>query len=614
MEASDIPARLLLDCLVRITGERMTGSGFLAAPGLVVTCAHVVGRRRTVAVRHGTSEWVGEVRYASAPPGRNELWPYPDLAIVEIPAGAGPRACAWLDQRLPAMRSHLQVVGFSDVYQPELRQTSASPTFDGLHDLGGPMLMLGDREIPAGMSGGPVLNLATGGVCGVAKASRLKGAAMGGLAVPIWALRETDPAMYRRLIRAHDRFFAEEREWSAASDKLAPAKSHRLHQDEERQLRGILAGLPVPPDHQDRFVRAVGRECFAPQRRLVDSADVITELAVQLPPPRGELPYVLRYAADLARDLTGRDAQAIRDWVLLTAGRLRLGKEATARLADGAEFDGPSSLMVRIRPVGSDHARFEVRIWRYFDASAVIPVPLESTPLGMTEAIQLVRDELPRQLAAMAPDCGDITVELFLPPEQLEEDFESRPLWPEQPWSALGRKHAVLVRDQSRLDNDRIAPEWQKRWAAGAGRDLGADADQVACTDRRGHEAVEGWLAEDYRRCVLVFASSPFGSGNRPAVEVGLHSGVPVMMWRRGHCPDCPDDGCPGESFVRRLREALSGVGLAELPERVRRLRAQAAGTTSADHCGADLVLLYDDPSRRPPRDRLVRPEENNDD
>ncbi|MEV6303472.1 trypsin-like peptidase domain-containing protein [Actinoplanes sp. NPDC051861] len=611
MEPSDVAARLLRDSLVKIRGEVLTGSGFFAAPGLVVTCAHVVGNRRSVLVRHDESEWEGEVLYSSAPARDGELWPYPDLAVVEVPAATDVRACAYLDQRMPSLRSFLHIAGFSGVYQANLDQTSAAPTFDGFHGRADrQMLLLGGREIPPGMSGGPVLNLRTGGVCGFAKANRQRDADMGGLAVPIWALREAGPAIYRRLIRAHDSFHAEDQEWSAACDALDQAKPRRLLLEEERQLRGILARVTVPDDHQDRFLRAAGRESPAPVRPLVDSADVVAELSAQMPPMPGQLPYVLRYAADLARDLTGKDSLLVRDWALVTAGRLRLGKETTARLNAGPEFGGPSSLMVRLRPVGYDQTRVEVGIWHWFDASTVIPVPVETRPMTVPEALRLLHDELPRQLTSMAADGGDVTVEVFLPPGLLEVDFESWRIWPEQPWSALGRKHAVLVRDQSRLDNDRVVPEWQKRWVTGAGRDLGAEDDRVSCTDRRSHEAVEGWLSQDLHRCVLVFASSPLHSANRPAMEVSLSAGVPVMMWRRDACPDCGGDGCSGDSFLRELGAALAGVRLPELPERVRRLRAQAAETASPGHCAANLVLLYDDPTRRPPRDRLVRPEE----
>ncbi|MEU4424188.1 trypsin-like peptidase domain-containing protein [Actinoplanes sp. NPDC024001] len=596
---------------MEITGEALTGSGFFAAPGLVVTCAHVVGGRQTVLVRHDGSEWEGEVLYSSAPARDGELWPYPDLAVVEVSAATDVRTCAYLDQRTPSLRSSLHIAGLSSVYQPGLDHTSATLTFDGFHGRGvRQMLILGGREIPPGMSGGPVLNLKTGGVCGFAKANRRRGADMGGLGVPIWALREADPAIYRRLIRAHDVFHAAEQEWSAACDALDHAKPNRLFLEEERQLRGILARVTMPEDHQDRFLRAVGRESPAPARPLVDSADVVTELSALMPPLAGELPYVLRYAADLVRDLTGKDAQLVRDWALVTAGRLRLGKETTARLDAGAESGGQSSLMVRLRPAGFDHTRLEVSIWHYFDAATVIPVPLETRPLSLGEALNLLRAELPRQLTSLAADGGDVTVEVFLPPPLLEVDFESWQIWPEQPWSALGRKHAVLVRDQSRLDNDRLVPEWQKRWITGAGRALGTEDDRVSCTDRRTHEAAEGWLSQDHRRCVLMFAASPLRSGNQPVVEVGLSCGIPVMLWRRGDCEGCRGESCAGDAFLRQLGEALAGVRLPELPERVRRLRAQAAGTGSATHCGADLVLLFDDPLRRPPRDRLVRPEE----
>ena len=60
--------------------------GFFAAPGWVVTCAHVVQDAAQVrVVPAGTPEGdrLWEVVARSGPPGRaGGLWPYPDLAVL----------------------------------------------------------------------------------------------------------------------------------------------------------------------------------------------------------------------------------------------------------------------------------------------------------------------------------------------------------------------------------------------------------------------------------------------------------------------------------------------------------------------------------------------------
>ncbi|MBD0695678.1 trypsin-like peptidase domain-containing protein [Streptomyces sp. CBMA123] len=84
-------------CAVRIeaaTGFR--GSGFLVAPGLVVTCAHVVLDRRGVTeglvVRNGSSAHPvppGAVRAEPDTMSGGALEPFPDLALLDVPAVAG---------------------------------------------------------------------------------------------------------------------------------------------------------------------------------------------------------------------------------------------------------------------------------------------------------------------------------------------------------------------------------------------------------------------------------------------------------------------------------------------------------------------------------------------
>ena len=180
------------DCRVRVHGVTQ-GSGFFAAPGRVVTCAHVAGSRPGSQV---PLYWQG-VRYEAtvlaaspAPPGRG-LWPYPDLAVLEVADPPPGHPCVWLDDMLPPVGTALTAVGFSDVYEPGApSERSAALVRGGTQQLqAGKMLELVDGEVNKGLSGGPALSHESGGVSAVVKATRLQNSALGGLATPVSALR-----------------------------------------------------------------------------------------------------------------------------------------------------------------------------------------------------------------------------------------------------------------------------------------------------------------------------------------------------------------------------------------------------------------------------------------
>lgn len=90
-------AEELRRCTVRIeTAKGFRGSGFLVAPGLVVTCAHVVldDRRLVgdVVVRHEGSAYPvprGAIRAEPDSGGGGDFEPFPDLALLDVPAAAG---------------------------------------------------------------------------------------------------------------------------------------------------------------------------------------------------------------------------------------------------------------------------------------------------------------------------------------------------------------------------------------------------------------------------------------------------------------------------------------------------------------------------------------------
>lgn len=617
MNGIDRLSRLLRAALVQITVRHSAGSGVFAAPGLVLTCAHVVaaGAGGPVTVGWTGQKYTAKVRYASSP-AAGGLWTYPDLAVLELDQPPDGHPCAWLDQRWPAINGQLLALGYSDVYQAGAAPHPALVTYDGPRRHGdGEMLLLAGREIAAGMSGGPVLNTVTGGVCGLLKATRLENAPMGGLAVPVRALRRADPALYRQLVRAHDRHHAAGTDWVEAADDLVTTRPGEIEPAEERSLRGLLADLPVADDHVARVLRAAGPLCQpGVDEVLVDHADVVTDLSEMNTRQDGrDLPYILAYAADLARDHADAAGSALRDWVLVTAGRLRLGGAAKARLDGPAPPPGPTSVMVRLRPAGNDHNRYRLTVWRYAGAGSIVPVVDDQVAVPLAEAWQRLRELLPQQLAALAQLRTRVLVELFLPQDLMDADVERWRLWPTQPWSTLGRRHAVLVRDAARLDDGRVRFVWERRWDKLSDQSLAAALEFVECADARSHEELEGWIEPAEARSALVFAHSPVGSRSRAALEVGMPAGIPVMIWRRSGCAGCADpvgDGCTGRRFFTGLRTALAGIALADLPERVRALRNDATQAGDEDHCGHGIVVLCDDPRRRPPLDRMVLPEE----
>ncbi|MFD5462342.1 trypsin-like peptidase domain-containing protein [Kitasatospora sp. NPDC127059] len=90
-------AEALHRCAVRIEALKgFRGSGFLVAPGLVLTCAHVVldrsGVAEGLAVRHGSGAHPVEPGAVRAEPdtmGGGSFEPFPDLALLDVPTLAG---------------------------------------------------------------------------------------------------------------------------------------------------------------------------------------------------------------------------------------------------------------------------------------------------------------------------------------------------------------------------------------------------------------------------------------------------------------------------------------------------------------------------------------------
>ncbi|MFI8520846.1 trypsin-like peptidase domain-containing protein [Streptomyces sp. NPDC085481] len=666
-------------CRVHVTGATR-GTGFFVAPGLVVTCAHVAGAERGAVVEvvcdGGTYE--GVIRAASPAPrgnrSRGELWPYPDLAVVELRDPPAGHPCVWLDAMPLPSGTELTAAGYSDVYETGVAAERSTPLRAGGCQVfqGGPMVELRDGEVNHGLSGGPVLSHRSGGVCAVVKATRRKDSDLGGLGTPVAALRLLDADVYRELIRAHDVFHAADDRWARRSDLVTGGGTVRGGEDEDegatavlgpgevRRLLGALAALPPrdrPGAHTAAFTAAAPEGCRPrPVPPIVDHRDVFTDLAALMEPDPGVLPYELAFVADRVKEATqggerwrdcGDTARWLRYQVLIIAGRLLLGDEAVQRLESGGQgMDGVAagqagagagagaeaaggagaggdrpSVIGRIRHSMRDRRLYHVMVWRFRSARDITPAGPESDAMPLRQAIEHLAGLLPEQVEAMGGVAVPGLIELILPKEALDEGFPQLPLPPPFDWACLGHKQSVVVRPLERHELPSLQAAVERRWEQLDGRTVGEALVCVCGRDDQHRAALGASFELDPTLAALALAGSPRNGPVSDAYRVAVASGVPMMMWHRDSVaceraggPSCQVPGrrsCPGGAFLAAARTHLDTTARDELPERVRQLRLEAQlPQHEGGHIGDDIVLLWDDPRRRIPRVPLAPAEE----
>ncbi|WP_344563461.1 trypsin-like peptidase domain-containing protein [Streptomyces axinellae] len=248
--------------------RKFWGSGFLVAPGWVLTCAHVVGKgaaavwrgERAIGITIGDEEvHSGELAFGLPLPEDPRTppspWPFPDLALVRVP-GAEDADCLWLSDRSALTPAEIGLYGWMPgPVKDEPMYFSGGGTATG--GSAGPVMLSGG-QLTEGCSGGPVVDVRRGAVIGVSKG---KGRQQGsGLATPVTALRQlcdTGPRGARVLhevLTAHDRhhlrrYYGLGDSWPRLHARLGPASGEPAHgftADRRAQLYALFADLEPP--------------------------------------------------------------------------------------------------------------------------------------------------------------------------------------------------------------------------------------------------------------------------------------------------------------------------------------------------------------------------------
>jgi signal peptidase I len=158
------------------------GTGFFVAPGLILTCAHVVQEAKGESVQ---VRWQKQENWAQAVVEKSLPEPY-DLALlrVTLPIDANP-PCVYLDGAIQS-RDPLYLFGYPDQDFPN--GCPVTVDCEGLTGDEPALIKFALGQVRPGMSGSPLLNQRTGKVCGIVKFTRDRSSDLGGGAVSTTAI------------------------------------------------------------------------------------------------------------------------------------------------------------------------------------------------------------------------------------------------------------------------------------------------------------------------------------------------------------------------------------------------------------------------------------------
>ncbi|MFF4268618.1 trypsin-like peptidase domain-containing protein [Streptomyces sp. NPDC001536] len=522
---------------------KVIGSGFLVAPGTVLTCAHVALDRDTLTVsfpqRPGSpavparvvahGDWAG----GPADPG--------DLAVLELaeevtiaPAALAPADTAHGDRKLVAYGFP---AGWDEGALAEYRTT-------------GPVLVGGEwiqleawsgygQPLVAGFSGAAVTLVETGEVVGMVTAAAGAKGILSGRMMP------TDVI---------------ERHWPGLAGLVpapgsAPAARRRLRALVERAVR---TGLDCDPVRL--YTDAAGDLDPLPPAEGFDSLwSAAWFVQGEVDDPDTATRFANRLEALLAPPAVSRSKAPVWAPILIELARTGAGEDLV-RVEVSAYSGG------RRHPVASDtvpHTRLR----------ACVQDGIEAAFLRLTPgADELIAFALPRDW-------------LDWPVERWESDAEDD--------TPLGLALPVVVTDHIRR-RARTRHALTRAWNRLDSR-TGARVHRVACgCPGKPSELRLALLESD--PCLAGFAAAPDPARAGEHFKTSLTAPAPAIVWSRRGCgePDGCEDGCPGTAFLDELDAHVSHVSPAELPRTVLTLRRTAE--TEDGHWARDIQLLWDDP------------------
>jgi hypothetical protein len=601
-------ARALEACVVRLEADGGDGSGVWIAPGVVLTCAHVVDDPDgDVTVWWSNRKLAGAVQVmrqteAAEEVEDDDLWPYPDLALVVVRETVE-HPCVWLAEPSPSLDSRLIAMGYTTAWSADPQLCATRGSCRGWHGPASGRLwrFVGD-EFHEGMSGGPVLDLGTGAVTCLIKATR-GDASASGLLTPVAGLRRVmDGSSWHVLWRGHDRFHFENRAWTrlrASAGGNRGVAELALTPDEEVDLLYDLGALnPVPP--LEEMYRLVNRHGRRPVQPFVDIRDLAQELVEALPRP-GDLHPILAFAVTAAGQASARLETNLLQWAHRVAGRRNEYEQLRHYLAQQPRSPVTAERSVvttQVVPSSLGGERFLLTMWTWDSWEAIKVYATEGPALGIDDLRSHISMVLRRELRRLR---GNALVEFMTNMDLFKEPFEE--LTPIKQFAQLGNAYPVVFRSLERAEEPEVHQRWQKRWQR---LREGPMPLWLRCDDERDQESLDAYLSQREDAALVGLTRSPEAGRARQMLEVAIHAGVPAIVWTRDSCLEhdtgAPVRPCTGDLFRMAFDAYRSVASETPLIESVRLLRMAGQDAGSHPACRR-AVLLWDDPYRIPEPD-----------
>ena len=599
---------LAADCRVRIGFDiagapEEGGSGVWIAPGTALTCAHVVPAGRSTKVEIGWRDCIltGTVTDQIPDSASGGLWPYPDLAVI-VADDAPQHPCAWLSEAAPI--HDLVVFGHSAALGEGLQEADIEGWRGGSHAFGeGRFWQFKGNELVSGMSGGPVLDLSSGAVCGITTVTIGEDADRGGYVVPVEGLRHLGIQRRRELLTAHDQFHGRDRRWTALRAELPalPNFSRRLITPaEEVELLHLLAQFPAADPIE--LLTLVARNSF--NHRVPVPPGALRDVAYALLDSGGHDSELVMSVLQMIHHLVGNVPKPahldLYNWATALAARRHRADELRQLRRTPAQKDTRGGVIfVEIVPGAAKVNRFRLTVSVHHHQHGRQPIYQDKEPVHTLDQVkQVACDQLRTALGWLA---GNARVEFVVPIELFDEPFDE--LVPTKPYTNLGRKHCVILRDYDRQFDPLAQHDWRERW-----RQLQVPSRGIrwiTCSETLTPDEFSAELEQHPETAVVGLTRRPSSSAQvEDMLRVALDSGMPVVVWRRDTCPEhdanMVEPDCSGQRFQTAFNSVLSASALNNLPETVRQLRNKAAmrcpGPADRDCRGT--VLLWDDPAR----------------
>lgn len=369
------------------------------------------------------------------------------------------------------------------------------------------------------------------------------------------------------------------------------------------QLRKALAGLVLAPAELAELYRASIHTAVPPLPTDGEalSLPLLIHHLLNIPALHGAFPYpVLEFVERLALRWPAAHPR-LREWLdsaarvlSLDAAALARMRQSVARALERPLADAPS-LLVEIGPASYETNRYEVNAWLWSGDGGLLCLHPDGAPFGEA-ALHGVLDTLHRQVLAELPERLEaLTVEFALPRELMCWDVDQ---WLVQLGRRsrvkLGQSYRVVLRWRERLHDRQYWSFWPARWRAL--HDPGAPGERIYWLpagggyDRGADELLMNRLLRDRGLACLAipFAVAPAPADSDPdPLYTALDQGTPVALWLR-------DPAADPQEVRLAIAPALAAEALADLPERIRKLRLEGPPEVAAH-----LALLWDDYDRR---------------